>query len=378
MSETIETPAVPAWALQRQETANEPVSSTAATKPMKRVGVQLKRVKDLNAEDLVDVTCRIIEFHPHLPIAAVSGNDQTIRLFHVDGEDNKLFQPPIFIEDYPIRCIKFFQKGRRLLIGGPKPYYYEYSLETNKVTRRAGIKTGTGRDTRALADHGHFIILNGNGSEREVRVAFHGGDSQVHIVNYKSNAVVKSLRVSFPVSDMETVPNYPGIITLAGEGGKVALVDIMSGRSRVQFSDSGNIGRAIVKWSIDGGWLAVGAQDGVVNIYRAADVLDKLKAKSRPSDSVKPTRSISRSLVDEITGLAWGLVAGKNLLALHSKTRGGMRVFDVKRNSVVPNWPAGGNTNPCAVMRWSQHSPESVFLAAGMAKGSALLWKVSV
>ncbi len=350
----------PAWALRRETTDSAIEQPVSASSQRKSQHLGLKPVKDANVQDKADVACTIVEFHPNSKTMITAGLDHRVRIFSIDGHTNASMQKPLHFDDYPIKCVKFLHDGSRIIVGGLKPYYFEYDLLENKTVRRPGIKTAKG----TLNVHDRFVV-----SPDDKHVAFLGGGGEVHVVTRVSHSS-RALMVPFSVTSMEFVPGAPRHLMLVGDVGRVHIVDIVTRRTVAAFQDDGNTATSCLSWTSDGSLLATGSPDGIVNVYRGRDV-KALRGASL--GTVKPVKTLS-NLVTQITTMHWGVVGGRAVLAFGTRHKaGGMRVYDARRASVVPMWPPQGLYGRVGAMRISG---DGGWLVAGLDNGRARMWKI--
>jgi U3 small nucleolar RNA-associated protein 18 len=83
-----------------------------------------------------------VQFHPTAPVLLTGGLDKTLRIFQVDGKENLKIQS-VYLKDLPIRCAKFTNDGREVIVSGRRKHFYCMDIEKGSTQRIFGIR---GRD----------------------------------------------------------------------------------------------------------------------------------------------------------------------------------------------------------------------------------------
>ena len=73
----------------------------------------------------------------------VGGLDRHVRIFAIDGQTNSRVLD-ILLQDTPIYCADYTSSSE-LIIGGKKPFYYLYDIESGSTTKVRGGGLGGGR-----------------------------------------------------------------------------------------------------------------------------------------------------------------------------------------------------------------------------------------
>lgn len=102
---------------------------------------EIKITKKPNANHTDEAKCalKVVQFHPNSEILMTAGIDKTLRLYHIDGEENTKMAS-YHMEKWPITSACFINNGDQILMTGTKSEIRCYDMATAEVTRLPTFK----------------------------------------------------------------------------------------------------------------------------------------------------------------------------------------------------------------------------------------------
>ncbi|KAJ1931967.1 U3 snoRNP protein, partial [Linderina macrospora] len=97
------------------------VSKTSALLPSTTLDITALRNANQAAPSQSVVSC--VQFHPTASVVMTAGLDKTLRLFEVDGKENRKIQS-VYFKDLPIRSAQFIRQGQEIVASGRRGFYY--------------------------------------------------------------------------------------------------------------------------------------------------------------------------------------------------------------------------------------------------------------
>ena len=136
--------------------------------------------------------------------------------------------------------------------------------------------------------------------------------------------------------------------------------DVHSRKCIGRFSnDDGTITSSL---AISGGYMAVGAESGVVNLYRNSE-----RAQTKPIKSAMNLRTAVDGLQFSHDG---------QILAMSSRfSDNGLKLMHMPSKTVFSNWPT--SKTPLKYVFSTDFSPKSKYFAIGNDKGKCLLYRLN-
>ncbi|GFS20482.1 U3 small nucleolar RNA-associated protein 18 [Elysia marginata] len=128
---------------------------------------------------------KCVEFHPKATVLMTGGNDQTVRLFAIDGSQNRKIHS-IFLERCPVYCCRFSRGGSEIVMGSKHKSFYIYDMEgSSGITFRPKLKGLEVRDTSrfVISPDGRFI-------------AFFGEHGYIHLFSQDSKELIDSVKMN--------------------------------------------------------------------------------------------------------------------------------------------------------------------------------------
>ncbi|KAJ7677373.1 WD40-repeat-containing domain protein [Mycena rosella] len=402
----------PAWAKAAKDRLRETddagiddlLSSTAGilSSRSKKVALpsgtlSIERLRDANQASFASGSGEIkaLAFHPSakVPVLCVGSADRRVRLFNIDGHTSPLLQT-LHIPTLPFSqsSVTFHPSGGSLLLTGARPFYFVYDLQRGEMQHKAGRglwgsfdpttsvsrKRGRGRGANDASDDAG----GGGGAEGMEVTAFNplgdmlavaGRGGNVHLMDWKSGAgqVVGSLKCGASVKALwwTGAGADGGSLAALTNDSEVFLWDVGERRCLRRWKDEGGFrgsGRAMAGAS--NGWLAVGSNTGLVNVYGS----DSFKTDETVSFAAqpKPVKTIGH-LTTAISTLRFNHDAQIMALASREK-KDAMRFIHLPTLTSFSNWPT--SSTPLGHVSAIDFSAQSEYVAVGNTRGKVLLY----
>ncbi|KAK0475155.1 WD40-repeat-containing domain protein [Armillaria novae-zelandiae] len=375
----------PAWAKKRRRdgededdnddslfTSTAGILSRQSRRTLSPGVLAIERLRDANqSSQKADV--KSLAFHPseRVPVLAVGTSDRRVRLYNVDGHTSPLLQT-LHIPTIPFTTqssVTFHPSGTHLLLTGNRPYYAVYDLQSGSLKTHKGL-WGTRFSTPSIAKAECMEITAFSPSGSLLAVAGRGGN--VHLVDWRSGGgqVVGTLKggASGGIRELWWTKDGEGegLAVLSGDA-EVCLWDVGQRRCLRRWRDEGGFrgaGRAMAG-STTGGWMAIGSNSGLVNMYNA-DAFAGTSSSAQP----KPTKTIG-NLTTAISTLRFNHDA--QLMAVASREKkDAMKLIHLPSLTAFSNWPT--SSSPIGHVTAVDFSPRSDYLAIGNTKGRVLLY----
>ncbi|KAF9071451.1 WD40-repeat-containing domain protein [Rhodocollybia butyracea] len=380
--------------------------------------IDISRLRDANqsAQNSGCGEIKSLAFHPSelVPVLCVGSSDRRIRMYNIDGHTSPLLQT-LHVPSLPISSqssVTFHPSGSHLLLTGSRPYYFVYDLQSGTLTsseqskqtlwgtrfddssatlsspvasRKRGRMRGSGLDDgskevgqSSAGGAGMEVTAFEPSSGSMLAVAGRGG--YVHIVDWKSGAgqVIGSLKCSSGGggvkglwwSSSSSLESREHLTVLTGDS-EVYLWDVGERQCVRRWKDEGGFrgaGRVLTGSSQGSGWLAVGSNTGLVNVYGSDSYSST--SSSWPSLSPKPLKTVE-NLTTPISTLRFNHDA--QVLAVASKEKkDSMRLIHLPSLTSFSNWPT--STTPLGHVTAVDFSARSEYMAVGNTRGRVLLY----
>jgi U3 small nucleolar RNA-associated protein 18 len=314
--------------------------------------LEICRMKDANQHAPSGAAIQSVQFHSNGQLLLTAGLDKTLHLFQIDGTNNARVEN-IFLKDLPIVTAKYTLGGTRVVLAGPRSYYFSYDLEAGRITKIPGI---SGRKERKLE---RFVV-----SDSGEQLAFLGSDGYLSLVSARSYEWIGNLKMNGDVKSATYCENDRYILS-TGSDGTVYKWDTRTRKCVFVQQDEGSLGNYSIAASGNGKYYATGSSSGVVNVY------DNMGGLS--SSSTKPRKSLMQ-LTTQIDHLAFN--ADAQILAMASKdARDALKLVHVPSMTVFANWPSA--KTPLHYVSAMDFSPSSGYFAVGNARGRVLLYRLT-
>ncbi|KAF7330359.1 Methyltransf-2 domain-containing protein [Mycena venus] len=317
-----------------------------------------------------------LAFHPSakVPVLSVGSADRRVRLFNIDGHTSPLLQT-LHIPTLPLAqsSVNFHPSGTSLLLTGARPFYFVYDLQRGEMQHKAGRGLWGSYDsttTQAVAQK-EWRLLHSTLLGDILAVAGRGGN--VHLLDWKSGAgqVVGSLKCGASVKALwwTGAGADGGDLAALTNDSEVYLWDVGERRCLRRWKDEGGFrgsGRAMTGSSK--GWLAVGSNTGLVNVYGS----DSFEHADSTSFTVqpKPVKTIGH-LTTAISTLRFNHDAQVMAVASREK-KDAMRLIHLPTLTSFSNWPT--SSTPLGHVSAIDFSAQSEYVAVGNTRGKVLLY----
>lgn len=286
------------------------------------------------------------------------GLDKHLSLYSLTDKQTLLKR--IFINDLPIHNAKFTADGKEIIITGRRFYFYIFKLMDFELSRVDKI---LGRDERSWE---RFYV-----SPNNKQLVFLGARNNILILSKITKRVIKTMQISFAITDIKFDGNGEQMYVLAENG--FIFVFEMSGYECMQCMSCVGIVKAMVfDVCSELGLFAVGCNSGVVSVYRygrsGLDVGLMVDGEGKEEvvemdGHIRVLRSLYdvSNLVNCIRGVQFN--HDGQLLCIWSKLKKqALRLVHVCSGRVYSNWPKDRGLQYCYQAKFSPHSG---YLAVG-------------
>ncbi|KAF7327524.1 Methyltransf-2 domain-containing protein [Mycena kentingensis (nom. inval.)] len=345
----------------------------------------IERLRDANQAAAASDSgeAKSLAFHPSasVPLLAVGTADRRVRLFNVDGHTSPLLQT-LHLPTLPLSqsSLTFHPSGSSLLLAGQRPFYFVYDLQRGEMLHKAGRGLwGSYDSTTAVAAprkrprgaHASSDSACAEGLEitsfdtRGEILAVAGKGGNIHLLDWKSGAgqVVDTLKCGASLRSMWWKGGGGNLVALTNDS-EVYIWDVGERRCIRRWKDDGGYrGSARCMTGTQNGWLAVGSNTGLVNVYKDALAEGSLYQP-------KPTKTLGH-LSTAVTALKYN--HDGQVMAMASKDKkDALRLVHPPSLTAFSNWPT--SSTPLGHITAIDFSPGSEYLAIGNTRGRVLLY----
>ncbi|CAH6775908.1 Utp18 [Phodopus roborovskii] len=315
--------------------------------------LKMKNCRPANAERPTTARISSVQFHPGAQVVMVSGVDNAISLFQVDGKTNPKIQS-IYLEKFPIFKACFSANGEELLATSMRSkVLYVYDMLAGKlipVHQVRGLKEKIVKRFEVSPD-GSFLLISGI-----------AGFS--HLLSMKTKELIGSMKINGRIAASTFSSDSKRIYTSSGNG-EVYVWDVNSRKCINRFFDEGSLYGLSIATSKNGQYVACGSKSGVVNIYSQDSCLQQTNPK--------PIKAIM-NLVTGVTSLAFNPTT--EILAVASrKMKEAVRLVHLPSCTVFSNFPVFKKSAVSRVQTMD-FSPRGGYFALGNEQGKALLYRL--
>ncbi|EGW08263.1 U3 small nucleolar RNA-associated protein 18-like [Cricetulus griseus] len=223
------------------------LSKDKLQKRLKEEGIlKMKNCRPANAERPTTARISSVQFHPGAQVVMVSGIDNAISLFQVDGKTNPKIQS-IYLEKFPIFKACFSANGEELLATSIRSkVLYVYDMLAGKLTpvhQVRGLKEKIVKRFEVSPD-GSFLLISGI-----------AGFS--HLLSMKTKELIGSMKINGRISASTFSSDSKRIYTSSGNG-EVYVWDVNSRKCINRFFDEGSLYGLSIATSKNGQYVACG------------------------------------------------------------------------------------------------------------------------
>ena len=342
-----------------------------ASKQLKLISptrISITRLKDANYQKISKSAIQALSFHPTHSILLTAGFDKTIRLYQIDGKTNN-YMTSYFLKNCPIMACQFSPQPEQNLVyaAGRRKYMNKINLNTGeveKISRMYGHEqVQKSFESMKLSPGGKFIGMIGN-------------SGWFNLVNGTTGQWIKGFKIEGTVVDFDFAQDesFVVVINSAGEVWEFEITGKLTSKleNKVlrKWADDGGVGITRVKLGgRNSRWLAIGSNNGIVNLYDRSTFKDTAESTLNP----KPFKTVE-NLVTSISSLLFN--PDGQLLAIASRAkRDAFKLVHMPSGSVYSNWPTSGT--PLGKVTSIVFSPNNEMLAVGNEAGKVTLWRLN-
>ena len=194
-------------------------------------------------------------------------------------------------------------------------------------------------------------------------MAIVGRFGEIHLMNTTTKELITTFKQEFNVSDLEFAPDSTKIFAHSKDT-EVTIFDIRTQKALHKFIDEGCVNGKTISMSPNGLLLATGSRQGVVNIYKVENVVDKKYPKAEKAIT---------NLTTEIQATAFN--ATSEILGICSNTlNDAIRLVHLPSANVFNNFPtqqARLGHHKCLAF-----SPSSGYLGLGNSRAQVPLFRL--
>lgn len=347
------------------------------TKQLKLISpnkISITRLKDANHSKLSKAAIQSLSFHHSHPLLLTGGFDRTLRIYHIDGKTNNVVTT-LHLRNSPISSCYFSpfpSKDNKNLIfaGGRRRYMNKWDLNTGEVEKISRMY-GHEQFQRSME---YFKI-----SSKGTYIGLTGSSGWCNILNGLTGQWIKGFKIEGTIVDFEFAKDETFIIVI-NSAGEVWEFELKDNASKIESKkETTHHNKIIRRWQDDSGtgitkiklggpknrWLAVGTNNGIVNIYDRNSFTD--------GRHPKPLKTVE-NLVTSISSLNFS-PDGQILCIASRAKKDALRLVHLPSCSVYSNWPTSGT--PLGRVTAVTFSPNNEMLAIGNEGGKVTLWRIN-
>lgn len=343
--------------------------ATATTKrpPLPPSKIDIFRCLDVNhgLEGRENAVVRTVRFRPTGDdggdVSLITGGlDRKLHFFSINDADDKTTRKhTVRFHDLPLYRARFVPQRTHLVVcAGRRPFFYLYDAEADRACklRLPGHVKERSLETFVTDPSGRYLCFLGN-------------DGHLYLWDVRHRRAAGTLKINGSVR-CATFTEDGAQLLCSGSDGDVYRFDVAERRCVERFAnEDGTVSSAL---AVGDGFLAVGAESGVVNLYdedhhhRSAASLDGAPAPA-------PTQRVD-NLRTSCTTVA--VHPSSELLCLASRfERNALRLHHRRSGGVFRNWPTA--KTPAGYVFDADFDDSGRYLAVGNDKGVCLLYRLN-
>lgn len=344
------------------------------TKQLKLISpnkISIVRLKDANQTKRSKSGIQSLSFHKSQPLLLTGGFDRTLRIYHIDGRLNNLVTS-LHLKDSPIYSCHFLPlvtKDNKNLIyaSGRRRYMNRWDLNTGEVEK---ISRMYGHEKFQKSMEYFKISPKGN------YIGMVGSSGYCNILNGLTGQFLTCFKIEGTIIDFE-ISNDEKVIIIINTMGEVWEFDFDTSESNTTSNN-----RLIARWQDESGvgitklklggpknqWLAIGTNNGIVNIY------DRTYSNRTSGTNIRKPMKTVENLITTISCLQFS-PDGQLLVIASRGKRDALRLVHLPSGSVYLNWPTSGT--PLGKVTAVTFLPNNQLLAIGNEAGKVTLWRLT-
>ncbi|KAK6590261.1 WD40 repeat [Cryptosporidium xiaoi] len=349
--------------------------------------IDIIRLTNANIQSPSECVVKSLEFHKgqmmgssglRSCLLSVSGWDKKIKLFSVDGVDNKLLSS-LYFDNFPIYESKFTNKTEEMLFLGPNSRIGVYDLLEGRINFIPGI---SGRKDKRYWN----LTIQGGDDKSKPYIALSTSNGCILVLDEITKQLVRSFVMNDSVTGLTFHPDDDNKLISTSNTGEIYVWDINTGRCRERITDYGslcisNIVSSSYRDKTTGekkSFILTGSSTGYVNIYKNmtqnCDIKrDDPKIVSKKSLFEAPEYIVS-NLCTSVTSMA--IHPKGEVAAISSKwSKDSLKLINLDTGKVFSNWPS--TRTPLKYVTSLDFSDKGGFFAVGNDKGDVLLYRLN-
>lgn len=347
-----------AKALKRSNDAS--VGEDASKVSLQSNILNIRQLRNANAEDPSNAEARCVEFHPSGQLLLTAGLDKTLRIFQVDGEQNAKVQG-IHLKNFPIHTAKFTGGGTQVTAAGRRRFFQVLDMNTGTTAR---IQTLSNHEERSW----ERFEVSADGST----LAFLGQHGKIVLLSNSAKREIGQLRLNDRVANVAFAAEGGNEhhVYASSTDGTVYLWDTRRMACLDRHKDEGAVHSTSLAISTSN--YALGSDSGVVNVYPLSSMGNQAGRSSFGLRTEKPKKTFL-NLTTAIDNIAFNCDGRLMAFSSHDK-KNAIRIAHLGSMTVYSNWPSmRANLRRACSLKFS---PRSGYLAVGNDKGDVQLLRL--
>lgn len=349
--------------------------------------IDIKRLTNANIQSPSGCVVKSLEFHKgqhvesgkNVSLLSVSGWDKKIKLFNVDGVENKLVSS-LFFDNFPIYESRFTNSTEEMIFLGPRSRIGVFDLLQGKINFLPGI---AGRKDKRYWN----LTVQKSYGVRKPYLGLSTSNGTVLVLDEQTKQLVRSFKMNDSVTGLAFHPIEDDRIISTTNSGEIYIWDINTGRCVERTIDYGSLCITSIASSyrsktqrsaVSSSYVMMGSTTGYVNIYSLDD-------DTHPGGGEQPTNKTGSSpfkipkytidnLCTSVTSMA--IHPRNEIAAISTKwTKDSLKLINLYTGHVYSNWPTA--RTPLKYVTSMDFSEYGGYLAAGNDKGDVLLYRVN-
>ncbi|KAK9172713.1 WD domain G-beta repeat family protein [Cryptosporidium meleagridis] len=348
--------------------------------------IDIKRLANANIQSPCGCVVKSLEFHKgqhiengnNVSLLSVSGWDKRIKLFNVDGIENKLISS-LFFDDFPIYESKFTNSTEEMMFLGPRARIGVFDLLEGKINFLPGI---AGRKDKR---YWNLTIQKSEGLDKSY-IGLSTSNGTILVLDEQTKQLVRSFKMNDSVTGLAFHPLENDKIISTSNTGEIYIWDINTGRCRERVVDYGSLcitsivssyKSRVQRRAVSSSYIMTGSTTGFVNIYSLDDNIQRTSDKSESPD-VNSIFKTPKFTIDNIcTSITSMAIHPRNEIAAISTkwTKDSLKLINLYTGHVYSNWPTV--RTPLKYVTSMDFSEYGGYLATGNDKGDVLLYRIN-
>lgn len=339
--------------------------STKKTKMLPATHIDIERLQDANQSAPSLAVIQDMNFHPTHPLLLTCGFDQTLRIYHIDGKKNPLVSS-LHVRRLPFKTAHFHPDGVRVLAGGVRKNLRIWDIDTGNVAKVTNLYGH--EDTQPNFEK--FKI-----SPCGKHIALIGELGWMNMLSARNAQWVAGAKVDDAIVDLVWTHDGSHVI-MANSHGDVWEWDVKTRQFTSRWRDEGGIG--ICKLALGGKgdrWLAVGSNNGVVNIYDRKALQGSGKETGAFGEPLmyKP-KAVIKHLITAVSALEFS-PDGQILAIASDQKQNALKLIHIPSFTAFSNWPT--SNTPLGKVTTVAFTPGGEMISVANQQGRARLWRLN-